>query len=93
MGGSGTSRAKPLVSQLTESEEVERAILKSLLVALKTRGADTYDHSKRTVRISLLLGRECGLDEKEMRSLEFGALLSAKCPGAVRRGCFRCDDK
>ena len=75
MRGTGTSEAKQFISHLDESEEVERAVLKSLLVALKTRDADTYDHSKRTVRISLLLGRECGLDHSELRSLEFGALL------------------
>ena len=75
MRGIGTSEAKQLISHLDESEEVERAVLKSLLVALKTRDADTYDHSRRTVKISLLLGRECGLEPSEMRSLEFGALL------------------
>ncbi|MGH9969919.1 MAG: HD-GYP domain-containing protein [Pyrinomonadaceae bacterium] len=56
-------------------EEANRATLRSLLFVLKTRDADTYDHSRRTVRISLLLGRECGLDQRRMRSLEFGALL------------------
>jgi len=75
MRGTGTSEAKQFISHFDESEEVERAVLNSLLVALKTRDADTYDHSKRTVRISLLLGRECGLDHSELRSLEFGALL------------------
>lgn len=75
MRGTGTGKANLFLSHLNESEEVERAVLKSLLIALKTRDAETYDHSKRTVKISLLLGRECGLDEREMRSLEFGALL------------------
>ncbi len=75
MRGTATGKAKQFGSHLDESEEVERAMLKSLLVALKMRDADTYDHSKRTVKISLLLGQECGLDQREMRSLEFGALL------------------
>lgn len=75
MRATGTRKAKQFISHLDESGEVDRAMLKSLLVALKTRDADTYDHSKRTVRISLLLGQECGLDQTEMRSLEFGALL------------------
>lgn len=74
MRGTSTGESKQ-ASHLDQSDDVERAILKSLLVALKTRDADTYDHSKRTVRISLLLGRECGLGQREMRSLEFGALL------------------
>ena len=55
--------------------EADRAILNSLLVALRTRDVDTYCHSRRTVWISLLLGRECGLDQEQMRSLELGALL------------------
>ncbi len=75
MRGTGARKAKQFISDLDQNEEVERAMIKSLLVALKTRDADTYDHSKRTVRISLLLGQECGLDQKEMRSLELGALL------------------
>lgn len=75
MRGTGISEEKQVIGHLEESEEVERAVLESLLVALKTRDADTYDHSRRTVKISLLLGRECGLDYTEMRSLEFGALL------------------
>ena len=75
MRGTSTSEVKQFISDLAESEEVERAVLNSLLAALKTRDAETYDHSRRTVRISLLLGRECGLDYSELRSLEFGALL------------------
>jgi HD-GYP domain-containing protein (c-di-GMP phosphodiesterase class II) len=75
MRGIGTSEAKRFSSHLDEGEEVERAILNSLLIALKTRDVDTYDHSRRTVNISLLLGRECGLDQHQLRSLEFGALL------------------
>jgi len=75
MRGTSTRKAKQLMSQLDFREEFERAMLRSLLVALKTRDADTYDHSKRTVNISLLLGHECGLERTDMRSLEFGALL------------------
>ncbi len=60
---------------LDESGEANRAILNSLLAALRTRDLDTYDHSKRTVCLSLLLGRECGLDRGRMRSLELGTLL------------------
>lgn len=56
-------------------EEGQRATLRSLLVALKTRDAETYAHSARVVGLSLLLGRECGLDQKQMRSLAVGSLL------------------
>ena len=55
--------------------EADRATLNALLVALRTRDVDTYCHSRRTVSISVLLGRECGLDPEQMRSLELGALL------------------
>src|SRR6266542_605798 len=58
-----------------DCEEVEGALLKSLLIALNTRDADTYNHTKRTVRISLLLGLGYGLNQKQMRALELGALL------------------
>ena len=75
MRGTGIREAKQFISPLHGTDEVEQAILKSLLIALKTRDTDTYDHSKRTVRISLLLGQECGLGQNELRSLEFGALL------------------
>jgi putative nucleotidyltransferase with HDIG domain len=44
-------------------------------IALKTRDAETYEHSTRVVGLSLLLGRERGFDEAQMRTLEFGALL------------------
>lgn len=56
-------------------DEGNRAVLNSLMTVLKTRDADTYDHSKRTVKISLLLGDECGLDDSQMSALELGALL------------------
>src|SRR5687768_5362017 len=54
-------------------DEGSRAVLNSLMTVLKTRDADTYDHSKRTVKISLLLGDECGLDDSQMNALELGA--------------------
>ena len=53
----------------------DRAIVDSLLATLRARDLDTYTHSRRAVSISLLLGRECGLDQESMRSLELGALL------------------
>ncbi|CAN5844732.1 hypothetical protein BH18ACI4_BH18ACI4_25130 [soil metagenome] len=75
MKGTAIREAKQVIGHFDESQEVERAILESLLVAPKTRDADTYDHSKRTVRLSLVLGQKCGLDLAQMRSLELGALL------------------
>jgi HD-GYP domain-containing protein (c-di-GMP phosphodiesterase class II) len=49
--------------------------LKSLLASLKTHDAYTYRHSVRTVRLSLLLGRACGLTGADLRTLCLGALL------------------
>ncbi|MFL6227516.1 MAG: HD-GYP domain-containing protein [Pyrinomonadaceae bacterium] len=55
--------------------EAERAFLSSLLIALKTRDADTYGHSARVVVLSSVLGRACGLAPSHLRVLELGALL------------------
>lgn len=55
--------------------ETERAALRALLTALRTRDAETYEHSTRVVRFSLLLGREYGLGGPQLRQLEFGSLL------------------
>ena len=77
-------------------DEGNRAVLNSLMTVLKTRDADTYDHSKRTVKISLLLGDECGLDDSQMSALELGALLhdigKIGVPDAVLRKPTRLDD-
>ena len=72
-----------IISQSTETFSAastqlgrgDHAIVESLLAALRARDLDTYAHSKRAVSISLLLGRECGLNQEEMRALELGALL------------------
>jgi putative nucleotidyltransferase with HDIG domain len=49
--------------------------LKFLLSALRTYDPDTYDHSVRTSRLCVLLGRECGLAPAQLRALRLGALL------------------
>ncbi|HEX8068865.1 MAG TPA: HD-GYP domain-containing protein [Pyrinomonadaceae bacterium] len=49
--------------------------LKALLAALKAHDAYTYRHSLRTVRLSLLLGRACGVAGRDLRALCLGALL------------------
>jgi putative nucleotidyltransferase with HDIG domain len=53
----------------------ERAFLNSLLLRLKTHDPDTYDHSLRTLRLSLLLCGEVGLPAVELRALKLSALL------------------
>ncbi|HVF56600.1 MAG TPA: HD-GYP domain-containing protein [Pyrinomonadaceae bacterium] len=52
-----------------------RATLKALVSTLRTRDAETYEHSKRVLRLGLLLGRECALGRARLRSLQHGALL------------------
>jgi HD-GYP domain-containing protein (c-di-GMP phosphodiesterase class II) len=56
-------------------EGADRAFLNSLLVALRTRDADTYEHSARAVVFGSAIGRACGLDAISLRALELGALL------------------
>lgn len=51
------------------------ATLTALVTALETRATECVGHSERVVKYSLRLGREMGLDENELRALEFGAVL------------------
>jgi HD-GYP domain-containing protein (c-di-GMP phosphodiesterase class II) len=49
--------------------------VKSLLSALRSHDPYTYRHSLRTVRLSVLLGRACGIDtHAQLRVLSLGAL-------------------
>ena len=53
----------------------EHAILCALVARLKTRDAETLEHSERVVRLSLLLGHEFGLNSTKTKSLKYGSLL------------------
>jgi putative two-component system response regulator len=68
-------RTKELGEALASLEDAYRTTLKALAAALETRDTDTHGHSERVVSFSLRLGREIGLSEDQLRSLEFGALL------------------
>jgi putative nucleotidyltransferase with HDIG domain len=68
-------RTKELAQALASLEDAYRTTLKALAAALETRDTDTHGHSERVVSFSLRLGRELKLDEEQLRSLEFGALL------------------
>ena len=68
-------RTAELDHALDSVAEAYRATLRALIAALEMRDTDTHGHSERVVSFSLRLGREMGLDEERMRSLEFGALL------------------
>jgi HD-GYP domain-containing protein (c-di-GMP phosphodiesterase class II) len=55
--------------------QVEVPTVRSLLSALRSHDPYTYRHSLRTVRLSLLLGRACGVATHEsLRVLSLGAL-------------------
>ena len=68
-------RTRDLNRAFDTLEDSYRATLKALAAALEVRDAETHGHSERVVSFSLRLGRELGLDDRQMRALEFGALL------------------
>jgi response regulator RpfG family c-di-GMP phosphodiesterase len=68
-------RSEELSRAYDALEGAYRTTLKALTAALETRDHETHGHSERVVNFSLRLGRELGLDEEQMRSLEFGSLL------------------
>lgn len=68
-------RTAELDQTLNSLEDAYRSTLKALTAALETRDQETHGHSERVVTYSLRLGREYGLDSKQMKSLEFGSLL------------------
>ena len=50
--------------------------VRSLLASLRSHDAYTYRHSLRTVRLSLLLGRACGVESPgRLRDLSLGAVV------------------
>jgi response regulator RpfG family c-di-GMP phosphodiesterase len=68
-------RTSELDEALGSLENAYRSTLKALTAALEARDAETHGHSERVVTFSLRLGREYGLNAKEMKALEFGSLL------------------
>ena len=53
----------------------DRATVNVLAATLGIRDIETQGHSERVVRFSSILGRELGLNRKQMTSLEYGSLL------------------
>jgi len=68
-------RTAELDRALNSLENAYRSTLKALTAALETRDSETHGHSERVVTYSLRLGREYGLDQRQMKALEFGSLL------------------
>jgi len=68
-------RTAELDQALNSLEDAYRSTLKALTAALETRDLETHGHSERVVSYSMRLGREYGLDNERLKSLEFGSLL------------------
>jgi putative nucleotidyltransferase with HDIG domain len=68
-------RTAELDRALGSLEDAYRSTLRALTAALEARDSETHGHSERVVSYSLRLGREYGLDEPQMKALEFGSLL------------------
>jgi response regulator RpfG family c-di-GMP phosphodiesterase len=68
-------RTLALDRALGSLEDAYRSTLRALTAALETRDSETHGHSERVVTYSLRLGREYGLEQDEMKALEFGSLL------------------
>jgi response regulator RpfG family c-di-GMP phosphodiesterase len=68
-------RTAALDRALGSLEDAYRSTLKALTAALETRDSETHGHSERVVTYSIRLGQEYGLDQEELKALEFGSLL------------------
>ena len=68
-------RTAELDQALDSVEDAYRSTLKALAHALETRDAETHGHSERVVTFSLRLGRELGINDEQLKALEFGSLL------------------
>ena len=92
-----TQRTAELDDALNSLENAYRSTLRALTAALETRDAETHGHSERVVTFSLRLGREYGLNSKEMKALEFGSLLhdigKIGVPDAILRKPSRLTDE
>lgn len=77
----GTMRALSTKLAAAQSSAPDRSTrthspsLKTIMSALRAHDPYTYRHSLRTVRLSLLLGRACGVSLPSMRVLGFGAVV------------------
>ena len=69
-------RTEELINTVNKLNETFRFTLRALVTALDTRDTDTQGHSLRVVKYTLKLAELTGLkDEKELKVLEYGALL------------------
>ena len=68
-------RTAELDQALNSLEDAYRSTLRALTAALETRDLETHGHSERVVSYSMRLGREYGLNNEHLKTLEFGSLL------------------
>jgi HD-GYP domain-containing protein (c-di-GMP phosphodiesterase class II) len=70
------NRRQPLSSSTVSPYGYDqRAAVNALVATLRLRDNETQGHSERVVQFSRILGRELGLDQAQMQSLEYGSLL------------------
>ena len=62
-------------SSVNPVSDNDQATVNALAATLRIRDIETQSHSERVVRFSCLLGRELGLDQAQLKSLEYGSLL------------------
>ncbi|HEX8499740.1 MAG TPA: HD domain-containing phosphohydrolase [Pyrinomonadaceae bacterium] len=68
--------ARPATGRGDTARRGEAPAVKSLLASLRSHDAYTYRHSLRTVRLSLLIGRACGVETPgRLRVLCLGAVV------------------
>jgi putative nucleotidyltransferase with HDIG domain len=78
VGSITQKREKALKDQLAAQQQVQAtysATLMALTQALETRDFETHGHSDRVTALSLRIAERMGLDSKEVRNIQWGALL------------------
>ncbi len=62
-------------NKLLSSKETKRIIISTLLRSLRERTHETEDHCRRLQKLSIQLGRACGLTDKQINELELLSFL------------------
>jgi response regulator RpfG family c-di-GMP phosphodiesterase len=68
-------KTRKLRLALTEMQGTFNATVEAMVSAVEARDCETQHHCRRAREYSLLLGREMGLDGRDLRDLAWGALL------------------
>ena len=62
---------------VTDLKEMFMSTVKALSVAIDAKSHWTAGHSERVTKYALAIGKEMGLNEKELRNLEIAGLIMA----------------